>query len=445
MAKRTKLTQEPEQIPETNQENTAAMETADEKEEAMETQPQEDFVPEAASEEAVVSAEAVETVVSDKAAPLEEPPEAGETLEDFVSVTDMPSLLVESPEPEQTDTAGLDSVPESDAEPLAAVMQDEDFGEIAVPDIPPVPEEEKKSNAPQKKNTDFYALDVRELDRDLSPEQREEWNSIYASFRSHSLLRGKVAGVEETAFQVRDRQTGMVERKKVFSLVLIGYRVKILIPMTEVWMPGEERPDHVARSMIGAEIDYVVQNIDREGECAVASRRLALPKLRRLFASVRGGHPVGELLECSVLAVGAKRLLASCGGYDITLSQRELSWTAIPDLREKYRPGEVLRAKLLSYTPAEENKLTLSVRDVNPNPFDGAERRHPIGCRRQAVVSGKYKGGVFCRLPDGAECLCTYSNMLSDSEFMQDDTVLVYISRFDYSRKQIFGRIVTKL
>ena len=42
----------------------------------------------------------------------------------------------------------------------------------------------------------FFALDLRELDESLTPEERVEWDNIYASFRSGSLMRGRIIGLE---------------------------------------------------------------------------------------------------------------------------------------------------------------------------------------------------------------------------------------------------------
>ena len=44
----------------------------------------------------------------------------------------------------------------------------------------PATEEKSESSEPEKKS--FYDLDFRALDQDLSPEQRQEWNTIYASY-----------------------------------------------------------------------------------------------------------------------------------------------------------------------------------------------------------------------------------------------------------------------
>jgi hypothetical protein len=57
-------------------------------------------------------------------------------------------------------------------------------------------------------------------------------------------------------------------------------------------------------------------------------------------------------------------------------------------------------------------------------------------------LSGKYGGGVFCNLPDGAVVMCRYSFHYEDSDFKTGDTVMVVIQRYDDGKKQIFGKIV---
>ena len=71
---------------------------------------------------------------------------------------------------------------------------------------PPAAEEESEPSEPEKKS--FYNLDFRALDQDLSPEQRQEWNTIYASFRSRSVMRGTIIGVDPHSMTVRSAQTG---------------------------------------------------------------------------------------------------------------------------------------------------------------------------------------------------------------------------------------------
>ena len=289
----------------------------------------------------------------------------------------------------------------------------------------------------------FYDLDFNALDRGLSPEQRQEWNSIYASYRGRSVLTGAIAGVDRHSVRVRDRRTGTMVRQDMYCATVIPFRVRILIPSTEMWMQGEERPDYVLRNMSGAVIDFVVTHVDREAGFAIASRRLALRTRRYYFSTQPSMNRSGARVKCHVLAVGPRRCLVECGGYDIDLTQREMRYTAIPDLREQYHRGDTLDCIVKEYE-RESGKLVISVKETNPNPFDGAELRHPEGSRRQAEIAGKYAGGIFCNLPDGVVVMCSYSFHYDDTDFAIGDKVIVMIQRYDFGKKQIYGKIVAK-
>ena len=67
-----------------------------------------------------------------------------------------------------------------------------------------------------------------------------------------------------------------------------------------------------------------------------------------------------------------------------------------------------------------------------------------IGPRRQAIIAGKYAGGVFCNLPDGAVCMCSYSFHYADSAFSIGNKVMLIIQQYDMEKKQIYGKIVSK-
>ena len=289
----------------------------------------------------------------------------------------------------------------------------------------------------------LLSLNLNELDRNLTEQERQEWNDIYASFRSKSVLTGKIIGVEAYTFNVRNNQTGQMERKRMYCAAVIPLKVKILIPETEMWMPGEERPSHVLRNMSGAEIDFVILDVDRKGYVATASRRMAMMIKRRAFDRARGGHELGERLPCRILNVGPSRCLVECGGRDLTLRYQDMSYTSYSDLRKKYRPGDPYDCVLKEYDPAS-GKMRISIKEATPNPFEGAELRHPLGSRRQAVISGKYGGGVFCTMPDGTTCLCLHTAQHTDRDFQKGDTVIVVIVKFDYEKSLIYGRILSK-
>ena len=345
-------------------------------------------------------------------------------------------------EPEELAEPEPETSPSADGDAPQLTETAEESETLPAPALEPAPRPERvvrKPAPPRKKN--IMNLNLNALDRDLSDKQRDEWNAIYASFRSKSVMSGTVVGIDQNTFDVRNRETGIQEKKTMYTLVVIGYRVKIIIPEAELWMPGEERPSFTIRGMAGAKIDFVVMEIDREGECAIASRRLAITERRRHF--IRGDHNVGEQLMCRALIVGAKRCSVECNGFDLHLTQRDLSYTTIADLREKYSTGQELKCVLTSID-RKKGTIKISVKDAMPNPFDGADVRHPIRSRRQAVISGKYAGGVFCTLPDDTVCLCLYSTQHADGDFRVGDGVILAVSKHDFSRQLMYGKILSK-
>lgn len=176
---------------------------------------------------------------------------------------------------------------------------------------------------------------------------------------------------------------------------------------------------------------------------AIASRRMALGARRYQLTRLSGLHRPDALTRCRILSVGPRRCLVECHGYDIGLTQREMRYTAIPDLRTEYHPGQELDCRIKNYDP-ERGELRILVKEVHPHPFEGAELRHPVGSRRQAVIAGKYAGGVFCNLPDGTVCMSLYSARHDDADFKIGDKVIIVIRQYDNSKKQIYGKIISK-
>ncbi len=70
--------------------------------------------------------------------------------------------------------------------------------------------------------------------------------------------------------------------------------------------------------------------------------------------------------------------------------------------------------------------------------------KHPVPGKRASVITGKYKGGVFCKLEENLDCLCTYSPNQYDENFQIGDQVIVAITKIQLHQKQIYGKIVAK-
>lgn len=303
----------------------------------------------------------------------------------------------------------------------------------------------KASDAGEKRDerTQFYELDFNELDRDLTPEERREWNSIYASYRGHSAITGTIIGVDLYAKYLSRSEAKLLENKQELCAVIVPYRVPILIRESEMWEPGQERPDFVFRNMVGASIDVIITKVERTAGRAQASRRMASRNQRHFFATRENLHSAGSRITCRMLAVGPRRCLVDCYGYDLDMTQRDLRYAAIPDLRTEFHPGSEIDCIVKEFHP-HTGKLIVSAKETEVNPFFGAQERHPVGSRRLAVISGKYGGGVFCNLTDGVTCMCNYSYQHEDADFMVGEHVMLMVLRYDQEKLQMYGKITSK-
>ena len=375
------------------------------------------------------------------------------------ATSELPSYSIDLSEEPETVPAKNDTLPNAEEddwgfrEPRREVTGEEATAPSvpSVPSVPPVlpaqpapPVPVRQPKAAVKSDRQlFFELKFNELDRGLTPEERQEWNSIYASYRGRSALTGTIIGVDPRSIYVWNPRTEKKEKLTMYCAIVVPYRVRIMIPETEMWEEGEERPDYVLQNMVGAKIDFIIIKVEREAGFAVGSHRLASRSQRYFFAHREDLHSIGARVKCQLMAVGPRRCLAECYGHDIDLTQREISYTAIPDLRNKYHAGVVLDCIVKVYDP-KKDELIISIKEIETNPFLGAEQRHPVGCRRLAVISGKYGGGVFCNLPDGVVCMCNYSYQHEDSDFMVGENVMLVVQRYDDEKLQMFGKIMSK-
>lgn len=170
-------------------------------------------------------AEITEATVEPVAAPIEQPPPdilagsapPGEDLEisSVPSETDSEAEVipaeasedVKEPSSDDADmTVDFAEEPASqegsppNPEPTAEVEEATLEEDTSPPAAEAPPAEEQEAPAPKPEMSDrekFFHLDFHKLDRNLSEEERREWNAIYASYRGGSPLSGTVIGVDK--------------------------------------------------------------------------------------------------------------------------------------------------------------------------------------------------------------------------------------------------------
>ncbi len=131
-------------------------------------------------------------------------------------------------------------------------------------------------------------------------------------------------------------------------------------------------------------------------------------------------------------------------GVDGLIHISELSWTNVPRHPSQFlRVGQEIKTKIIDINK-EEQKLSLSLRALTPNPWDNIEQKYPVGSKTYGIVRSLTNFGVFVELEEGIEGLIHISDLSWTKRIRHPSEVLrknerveVVILGFDRDRKRI--------
>src|SRR5437762_1913195 len=207
---------------------------------------------------------------------------------------------------------------------------------------------------------------------------------------------------------------GTKVRGRVVSLTDYGAFVELeegvegLIHVSEMsWTKKVRNPSKVLS--IGTEVEAVVADVN------VPNRRISL-SLRALeqnpWETVAERYPVGTVIT------GKVRNLTDFGafveveeGIDGLIHISDMSWNRrIKHPSEVVKKGDSVQARVVN-VDAENQRLSLSIREFLPNDWDEFAKTHHIGDEVIGAVSKITDFGLFVRLADGVEALAHISEI----------------------------------
>jgi len=160
---------------------------------------------------------------------------------------------------------------------------------------------------------------------------------------------------------------------------------------------------------VGQEIEVLVLDVDREKERVSLGLK---QKSENPWEKIGDRLPVGSKVHGKVtnlLPYGAFVQIEP--GIEGLIHVSELSWT-----KRIARPSDVLKvdqeieAVVLSINTAEQ-KISLGVRQLEPNPWDNVHLKFPVGRTVKGVVRNLTAYGAFVELEDGIDGMIHVSDM----------------------------------
>ena len=125
------------------------------------------------------------------------------------------------------------------------------------------------------------------------------------------ILTSKISGIEDEYYKYKNKN---------ISCAIVWYEdIKILIPIQELGVSKINKS--IIRGMLGAEIDFIIIEIDTISNIAIASRKeamqlrakLELPKLK-----------YNDIVKVRIIAVGVKHILVELYGKVVIIKANNL-------------------------------------------------------------------------------------------------------------------------
>ncbi|MFQ5777655.1 MAG: 30S ribosomal protein S1 [Terriglobia bacterium] len=238
----------------------------------------------------------------------------------------------------------------------------------------------------------------------------------YVPCSSEGAHRLKLWEHAETAYREQRKV-----RCRVVERVKGGARVEINLPKARpgrrplmAFLPGSQvdlRPVRHWEGLFKREIDCRVVRFDRRRGNIVVSRRALLEEERAKKKKL-----LEEVLRVGAVVTGTVKNLTDygafidLGGLDGLLHVTDMSYSRLGHPSEAVSPGDEVQVKVLKIN-REKEQVSLGMKQLEPDPWEGVEKKYPVGERVRGRVTHMMDFGAFVELEPGVEGMIHVSEM----------------------------------
>ncbi len=164
-------------------------------------------------------------------------------------------------------------------------------------------------------------------------------------------------------------------------------------------------------SFVGQEVTCSILKINRRRGNVIVSRR-------KFLESLRAGEKVkaletlfeGQIIEGVVKNITNYGVFVDVGGIDGLLHITDMSWGRVGHPSELVKIGDTVSVKVISFDK-EHEKISLGMKQLQGNPWDGIALNYPIGKRLKGSISSITDYGLFVEIDKGIEGLVHISEI----------------------------------
>jgi len=367
---------------------------------------------EAAVEDAAPATESAEAddAVEASAEPIAEPAAEGDAAQTAVEAEAKTEVSGESrpAEAASEEASPVEAAPES-AEPKAAVAAGDDAKGEA---------KKGKKGKPRRKRRPTPRM--REEFVAPTPEELAAISSetVRAAIENSTPVGGKVIGWNQGGFHV----------------VVDG--ITSFCPKSSMELGA---PPHEPAQYLDQEYLFRVLRVEDKGHRLVLSRAAVLREERKHKAEERRKEiEVGAVLKGKVVAVLDFGAFVDLDGVEGLLHVSEIKHDRVEKASDELSVGQELEVKVVALPKKKSDRFSLSLRAMQPNPWDDVEARWPRGGPFTGKILRKTEFGWFVELADGVEGLLHPSQLAPGMK--EDDPKLAIGAEIEGWVREVDGR-----
>ena len=237
------------------------------------------------------------------------------------------------------------------------------------------------------------------------------WRYLEKTMEASEVIEGKITGFNRGGSIVEvEGVQGFVPMSQLVSVPRDRFR---LYQEDSGSLPPEELEglEKAQDAELGKQIKMKVLEVNRSRNRAIFSERQAVQESRdALKAKLILELQEGATRKGIVTGISSFGAFVDLGGADGLIHISELSWSMVNTPEEVVRVGQELEVFILR-VDAENKKIALSLRRLQPEPWETISERHSVGDVVNATVTKLTNFGAFARVEDSIEGLIHISEL----------------------------------
>ena len=223
----------------------------------------------------------------------------------------------------------------------------------------------------------------------------------------------------EEAFENQEVLTAKVAQ------VLAG-GLSVVVDETRVFIPASLVSDVYEKDLTkydGQEIEFVITEFNPRRRRIIGDRKqLLLAKKEEMQKELFARIKVGDVVEGTVKNVTDFGAFIDLGGADGLLHISEISWGRVENPKKVFKVGDVVRTFIKDING---NKIALSMKFEDQNPWNNAAEKYAVGNVVKGVVARMTDFGAFVELDPGVDALLHVSQISSEHVEKPSDVLSV--------------------